>query len=283
MTGKGKTTEFLKMIIEAVVAEEKEDSLFQVIDEFYGLNASSTGNRHVESEIAQFVLADMSEKNEDEFDVSYIKEGLTSYVNKNKGDLSRKTIISSVRHLIECIDYIEPIASIKNEAVRLNRETKQMFQKLKEMETTSKSLKSELYKAKEESKQANKAIKRSVNNLEKTQVNFVSILGIFSSITFGLFGGLSMLASVFEQSRDLAKKHNIILMVVAGLFILLCMIILVSYLLSAVARIIGREDVLPKTKVFTGSWERMVGTKWLVVFLVILIGGLSTIYFCITP
>ena len=269
---KKQTKEFLDNLLEA--SFENKEACFSVIDSFYGVEVKEVENRHVRSAINAFVLKDNQE-------VSIIKELLNEYRNAYCDKFDRSASVSSVTHFIECIDSIEPIADINNKMKLINTktetmlsDTEKMLDKIDEAQTEFENVKTEFNDVR---KEFLKSATESNEQLKATQSSFVSILGIFSSITFGLFGGLSMLASVMEQARDMSDKDNVLVMVGSCLLILTALIVMLGFLLSTVGNIIGKTEVLPKARIF--KW--MLGPKWLVMALGVISAGLIYVYFII--
>lgn len=97
----------------------------------------------------------------------------------------------------------------------------------------------------------------------KLTVDFVTILGIFTSITFATFGGLQLLGNVFGRVSDLSNKSNVgSEMMLGAVFLFGTYLILVS-LLTGVSKLTGRD------------YETSFPTRYIMIFsfsLIFLIG-----------
>ncbi|KHD34432.1 hypothetical protein NL50_17300 [Clostridium acetobutylicum] len=92
-------------------------------------------------------------------------------------------------------------------------------------------------------KKINKRVNQVNKKMETAQTSYVSILGIFSSITFALFGGLNILAQVFDKVANI-NNHNVFLgvMVIAG-FVVFSIFNLLNLLLYSIGRIVNRDII----------------------------------------
>ncbi|MEA5009951.1 hypothetical protein [Clostridium tyrobutyricum] len=80
-------------------------------------------------------------------------------------------------------------------------------------------------------------------SINSAQVSYVSILGIFSSITFALFGGLNILSQVFSKITNL-RDHNAFLgIMVIGGFVVFTVFNLLNMLLYSIGRIVDKDLV----------------------------------------
>ncbi|PJI08308.1 MULTISPECIES: hypothetical protein [Clostridium] len=86
--------------------------------------------------------------------------------------------------------------------------------------------------------------------MESAQISYISILGIFSSITFGLFGGLNILSQIFSRVTNL-KDHDAFLgIMVIGGFVVFAIFNLLNLLLYSIGRIVDKDLVSRKCDKF---------------------------------
>lgn len=84
--------------------------------------------------------------------------------------------------------------------------------------------------------------------MESAQISYVSILGIFSSITFALFGGLNILAQIFSKITNL-KDHDVFLgIMVIGGFVVFSIFNLLNILLYSIGRIVDKDLISTRCK-----------------------------------
>jgi hypothetical protein len=79
--------------------------------------------------------------------------------------------------------------------------------------------------------------------MESAQISYVSILGIFSSITFALFGGLDILAQVFSKVTNLSDHNTFWGIMAIGGFVAFSIFNLLNVLLYSIGRIVNRDII----------------------------------------
>ncbi|CAJ1180037.1 hypothetical protein CCLMGIMDO_CCLMGIMDO_00337 [Companilactobacillus crustorum] len=104
------------------------------------------------------------------------------------------------------------------------------------------------------------------SKMDKLTVDFVTILGIFTSITFATFGGLQLLGNVFGKASDLSSES------VIGSEIMLGSIFLFGTYLILIALLTGLSKLTGK------SYETTFPTRYLLVLSFAIIFFVGTIY-----
>lgn len=91
-----------------------------------------------------------------------------------------------------------------------------------------------------QAKSLNSNYKKLVDKNEKMTVDFVTILGIFTSITFATFGGLQLLGNVFGNIKSVDSASVGSELILGAVFLFGTYMILIA-LLTGLSRLMGRE------------------------------------------
>lgn len=89
----------------------------------------------------------------------------------------------------------------------------------------------------------------------KLQTSFISVLGIFSSITFGMFGGLQLLATIFSHAASLSEQQSFFLLVFSVTLFFTMLLTLMSFLLVGIGNIVKGNATLPKIITSNGRYS----------------------------
>lgn len=135
------------------------------------------------------------------------------------------------RHFLKILDHME-LVSIQGHTIDDRQQSK-----IDKQNDELKKLKQDLETTKEELEK----IKESTTNLSnKLTVDFVTILGIFTSITFATFGGLQLLGNVFGNVKNIDSASVGSELMLGAVFLFGTYMILIA-LLTGLSRLMGRE------------------------------------------
>lgn len=84
-------------------------------------------------------------------------------------------------------------------------------------------------------------VKKQKEAYSKLTVDFVTILGIFTSITFATFGGLQLLGNVFGRVSDLSNNRNVGSEIMLGAIFLFGTYLILIALLTGISKLTDRE------------------------------------------
>ena len=135
------------------------------------------------------------------------------------------------RHFLKILDHME-LVSIQRHIIDDRQQSRidKQNDELKKLEQTLEATKEEL-----------EEIKESTTNLSnKLTVDFVTILGIFTSITFATFGGLQLLGNVFGNVKSIESASIGSELMLGAVFLFGTYMILIA-LLTGLSRLMGRE------------------------------------------
>ncbi|MCG7196699.1 hypothetical protein [Pediococcus pentosaceus] len=135
------------------------------------------------------------------------------------------------RHFLKILDHME-LVSIQGHTIDDRQQSRidKQNDELKKLKQDLKDTKEELQK-----------IKESTTTLSnKLTVDFVTILGIFTSITFATFGGLQLLGNVFGNIKSVDSASVGSELMLGAVFLFGTYMILIA-LLTGLSRLMGRE------------------------------------------
>lgn len=112
--------------------------------------------------------------------------------------------------------------------------------RLKKADKDLKDVKTNIDNIADQAESLNSDYKNLVNKNEKMTVDFVTILGIFTSITFATFGGLQLLGNVFGNIKSVDSASVGSELMLGAVFLFGTYMILIA-LLTGLSRLMGRE------------------------------------------
>lgn len=145
-----------------------------------------------------------------------------------KGDYADVTLKSIARHIRLAIIQQNYIAKQTKETLKLN----------KKLQITLKNQTSSLFEINKSSKELEKKINEMKMDKSSIYTDFIAILGIFSALIFGLFGGFSAFSSLLQAMSSNAKISRAIMM---GSLLLIGLLILIFLLLNGVSNLTDRN------------------------------------------
>lgn len=89
----------------------------------------------------------------------------------------------------------------------------------------------------------NDKIVESTKKVDSTQTSFVSILGIFSSIIFTLFGGLNILSQTFSKVQDLTNEKHFWGVIIISMIVIFAVFNFLTLLLYSIGKFIDRTII----------------------------------------
>lgn len=220
--------DILKMMTKSKILDSDvpgQESIFFSLKTYYERN-----KRHKYSEVSRYIYS----LDDSEIDVLAVNLNLIVKFAKDKNE---EDIILNINKLIDHTDLAHfQRKHIENEVKKNERLLRGIHRSTLKVRTESKKLTEELLETKKElDENFNKITTDIDNHKSSTYTQFVTILGIFTAITFGVFGGMEILGNVMS---------NIVEVRIAKLLIFSSLIIgsiltILYILLTGISNIIG--------------------------------------------
>lgn len=136
--------------------------------------------------------------------------------------------------ILKCLEHLKlAITQYNNLYAAQERRLKKADKDLKDVKTNIDNIAGQ-------AESLNSDYKNLVNKNEKMTVDFVTILGIFTSITFATFGGLQLLGNVFGNIKSVDSASVGSELMLGAVFLFGIYMILIA-LLTGLSRLMGRE------------------------------------------
>lgn len=97
-------------------------------------------------------------------------------------------------------------------------------------------------------------------DMTSMQTSYISILGIFSSITFALFGGLNIISQIFSKITNLNDHNSFSGIMAIGGFVVLAIFNLLNMLMYSLGRIVGKDIISRKCE--DSCYKQKCTCKW---------------------
>lgn len=190
----------------------------------------SDGYRHEYSSLTRVLF--LLEKDEER---DYLPEKIKNIKEKMEKGEAQKSIGKLWDHInLENIRLVELRKISKNAQDALNAFEKKVVTINDEATKVQDNIKNDVEKIYDKMDKVDK-------KMESTQISYVSILGIFSSITFALFGGLNILSQVFSKITNLNDHSSFAGIMTVGGFIVFSIFNLLNMLLYSIGRIVEKD------------------------------------------
>lgn len=143
--------------------------------------------------------------------------------------------------MLKCLEHLKlAITQYNNLYAAQERKLKKADKDLKKADKDLKDVKANINNIAGQAESLNSDYKNLVNKNEKMTVDFVTILGIFTSITFATFGGLQLLGNVFGNIKSVDSASVGSELMLGSVFLFGTYMILIA-LLTGLSRLMGRE------------------------------------------
>ncbi|GEO66499.1 hypothetical protein [Levilactobacillus spicheri] len=179
------------------------------------------------------------------YEVSMFKQALKSAVDKTKIDEHHTTLAKS--HLYQVLDILELAGIQKSRFVdNLQEQLLKQNRYMADLKAQVAELDDKLKTSEEQAARLSEQTEQLAQKNDKMVFDFVTILGIFTSITFATFGGLQLLGNVFGHVKNYQNQAIGSEIMLGSVFLFGTYVILVS-LLSGISKLIDREYQTTRT------------------------------------
>lgn len=162
-----------------------------------------------------------------EFKTALDEAVISTEINKEHTDRARN-------HFLKILDHIE-LVGIQSNSIDERQQAK-IEQQNKELAK----LKSDINISQEDLDNLKNQLKDTREKTEKLTVDFVTILGIFTSITFATFGGLQLLGNVFGNVKNISSSSIGSELMLGSVFLFGTYMILLA-LLTGISKLMGKN------------------------------------------
>ena len=163
---------------------------------------------------------------------NYLNNNISNY---NMGD--KKEILELPHKIRENIELaIIQYKQFFKELTEANNELKEVNSEYKKANDELKKANDELKKVNKEYKQASGKLKKASANLNNSSSNFISMLGVFSALIFGVFGGFDAFKSIFSN----INKASVTMIIINSSILMIGLIILIFLLIQSISILSGK-------------------------------------------